>query len=454
MRHCSWTFVGILTVVAVALVPAPLRAQNELRDRLERQFEARQDQLRKELAGFRARLDEIERTIESRERLKKEIIDQRIEDLRSGAAPAGSAIEPASSAQRRSPALGQVELSSPAKARVQWIKGVGGFTSRWNQSQFHFNLGEAATFRISEIPERQGIGVFVTVEMAKPTAATRDFVQNNAIDLKITNEELDQVAAGKTVVKTFFLPRQLNAGGDLIQSITSTGDVAGADAMKLAQSQGALLATVRIQQRLNFGGDRQPLDMNPPRSQYPAMPANDAFATTNGATAAVSGDLQVLRVKVKAAQAKLKRLTQVADMIPSTKLREAEASLALALAELAASQRRYDEQTQLLRLDVEAAMANLKAVESELKDVEKLHRAKYISDAEYERARTKTAQAELAVRRAEIRLRTHLAAGGGSSNGSDADSRDSGQGESHKGKTTDGDPNEEPVTPESDAARK
>jgi hypothetical protein len=68
-------------------------SRDQLHKELEHEFEARQERLRAELSTFQQRLQEIEETIEARDRLKNEIIQQRIKDLLGQGAHDGGGME-------------------------------------------------------------------------------------------------------------------------------------------------------------------------------------------------------------------------------------------------------------------------------------------------------------------------------------------------------------------------
>ena len=166
------------------------------------------------------------------------------------------------------PASNQVVLSQAQPYAVAQIafKGSEGMKIEWNTTQFgvfdgaivckdakpvfqNFQTAHSYRLKISNVPNREGLTLYPTLTVNAVTPRTRAYLDHNAIPVKFTENDFDQVQNGNFVTKVIFLPsRQYQslalAGG--VDTIVNTQLPAGADPIVEAQNRGAILAVVQI----------------------------------------------------------------------------------------------------------------------------------------------------------------------------------------------------------------
>lgn len=113
----------------------------------------------------------------------------------------------------------------------------------------NFEMGKIYRLRLSNIPNRPDLVLYPTVEVGAVVPRTKSYLDHNAIPVKFTDNDFDQVQAGNFVTKVIFLPSPefqnlAIAGG--VDTIVNTQLPAGADPVVEAQNRGAVLAVIRI----------------------------------------------------------------------------------------------------------------------------------------------------------------------------------------------------------------
>jgi hypothetical protein len=102
--------------------------------------------------------------------------------------------------------------------------------------------------KLTNIPGREGLELFPTLEVESPLPRTDAYLAHNAVPLQFTEEDFDQVMSGKCVTKAIYLPdpdfQELALAG--IDTLVSTRLDAGIDPIIEADRRGAILAIVRI----------------------------------------------------------------------------------------------------------------------------------------------------------------------------------------------------------------
>ena len=147
------------------------------------------------------------------------------------------------------------------------FKGAEGMTIQWDTVQIgafdskpvvckdtkavmqNFQTAHSYRLKLSNIPNRTDLTLYPTLTINAMSPRTRAYLDHNAIPVKFTENDFDQVQNGNFVTKVIFLPsaKYQNlalAGG--VDTIVNTQLPAGADPIVEAQNRGAILAVIQI----------------------------------------------------------------------------------------------------------------------------------------------------------------------------------------------------------------
>ena len=80
-----------------------------------------------------------------------------------------------------------------------------GMGAGWNQ-RYNFRQGATYRLKLSRIPGFPGLELYPTLEVPAAGPTGRQFLAHSAAQLELTDEDFRQVAAGKLIVKTVYLP--------------------------------------------------------------------------------------------------------------------------------------------------------------------------------------------------------------------------------------------------------
>jgi hypothetical protein len=207
-----------------------------------------------------ARLEEIDKAIRDLERRALELHAERdkaharVNELRK------QREEVLASAQRPKPAEAtapvvdvttlQVRLAGPPGMKVaRFALAEDGkprtATSAAKEAPCRLNLplGKVVRLKLYDIPNRPGLVLYPSLEVMPATAKTAAFLANTFANLTFTNEDLDQVAAGRLVTKVIYLK---GAEGGEPDELASPRLEPGVDPIAEAGRRGPLLMVVRL----------------------------------------------------------------------------------------------------------------------------------------------------------------------------------------------------------------
>lgn len=266
---------------------AELRQQ--LRNLVEESFTARQSLQKAELVLLRNRLAQIQSQIESREKIRKRVIDRRVDELldpaltwktltakptppRGGSGtpslggPAGlqQTVSPQALVQTggggpsglpgqpaRKAADVQVLFRNPEGIKIIWSAGTN-LSSLVMPARINLAPGTQHGFILAEIQGREGQQIAGSIQIVAPTVGTAAFIRHNAIPVHFSDEDFDQVTSGNFVTKAIFLPdpefQELAIAG--VETLVSTRLDSGVDAVAEADKRGAILAILRLGNRV------------------------------------------------------------------------------------------------------------------------------------------------------------------------------------------------------------
>lgn len=198
----------------------------------------------------------------------------------------------------------QIFFQGPDGMNVNWdISTIGMFDSEpiITEGVQNFETGKEYRLRISNLPNRKGLdgaplSLYPTLQVNSVTPRTRSYLEHNAIPVKFTDNDIDQVQAGNFVTKVIFLPAPefqniAVAGG--VDTIVNTQLPAGSDPVVEAQNRGSILAVIQIGNKDLGKGTPYPTDMagtmdNGSNGQVPQIPISGvnvpSFGTPNSVT--------------------------------------------------------------------------------------------------------------------------------------------------------------------------
>lgn len=115
-------------------------------------------------------------------------------------------------------------------------------------ARYNFNQGYIYRLKLSNIPGREALNLYPTIEVAPSTPVTDAYLTHNPIPIQFTDEDLDQVSAGNFVTKVIYLPdpkyQELAIAG--VETLVSTRLEPGVDPVAEADRRGTILAIVRL----------------------------------------------------------------------------------------------------------------------------------------------------------------------------------------------------------------
>ena len=172
----------------------------------------------------------------------------------------------------QAPSNVQVLLARPEGMQVRWdVAMQGGFDSTplVVPGRQNFPQGGIYRLKLTNVPGREGVELYPTLEIGPTTPRTEAYLAHNAIPVQFTEEDFDQVLTGNFVTKVIYLPdpefQELALAG--VETLVSTRLDPGVDPITEADRRGAILAVVRL-------GNK---DVELPGSNvgaYPSIPMN------------------------------------------------------------------------------------------------------------------------------------------------------------------------------------
>ena len=145
----------------------------------------------------------------------------------------------------------QVGFIGPDGMQVRWdVSMAGGFDSTplVTPGRYDFPQGAIYRLKITDIPGREGLELYPSLEVAPVTPRTAAFLAHNSIPFQLTEEDLDQVTTGNFVTKVVYLPdpcyQELAVAG--VETLVSTRLDPGIDPVVQADRRGSILAIIRI----------------------------------------------------------------------------------------------------------------------------------------------------------------------------------------------------------------
>jgi hypothetical protein len=147
--------------------------------------------------------------------------------------------------------VSQLAFLSPAGMWVTWdASGQGRFDSEPLVAPGRQNFPQGGIYRLklTNIPGRNGVELYPTIEVGPTTPRTEAYLAHNYIPIQLTDEDLDQVLSGNFVTKVIYLPdnefQEMAQAG--IETLVSTRLDPGVDPIAEADRRGSILCILRI----------------------------------------------------------------------------------------------------------------------------------------------------------------------------------------------------------------
>jgi hypothetical protein len=143
----------------------------------------------------------------------------------------------------------QIKFVEPEGMSVGW-RIAGGYAD--NQvavpGRFSFRQGFAYGLKLSNIPGREGLILYPTLQIYPAHPQTDAYLAHSCVPVQITDEDLDQIQANNFVTKVIYLPspqhQELAIAG--VETLVSTRLDPGLDPVAEADRRGTILAVLRI----------------------------------------------------------------------------------------------------------------------------------------------------------------------------------------------------------------
>lgn len=183
----------------------------------------------------------------------------------------------------------QVTLAQPEGMQVRYdATGNGGFDSEplVVPARQNFPQGGLYRLKLTNIPAREGVELYPTVELAYANPRTGAYLAHNSVPLQFTEEDFDQVLTGNFVTKVIYLPDPDFQGPALagIDTLVSTRLDPGIDPIVEADRRGSILAIIRLGDKdIEMSGANQTMSNGGAmRAPLAGLPAAFAPAMTEG----------------------------------------------------------------------------------------------------------------------------------------------------------------------------
>ncbi len=147
------------------------------------------------------------------------------------------------------PRTSQVRFLGPEGMSIGWQIGPA-FAENQLQAPARYNFPQAATYRLkfSGIPGREGLTIYPSLHVYPVLPQTAAYLEHNALPLRVTDEDLDQVETNNFVTKVIYLPdarfQELAVAG--VEELVSTRLGPGLDPVVEADRRGTIMAVLRM----------------------------------------------------------------------------------------------------------------------------------------------------------------------------------------------------------------
>jgi len=149
----------------------------------------------------------------------------------------------------QTPRTSQVRFLGPEGLSIGWQIGPA-FAENQLVAPARYNFAQGATYRLkfSSVPGREGLTLYPSLHVYPVQPQTAAYLEHNALPLRITDEDLDQVETNNFVTKVIYLPdarfQELAVAG--VEELVSTRLGPGLDPVAEADRRGTIMAVLRL----------------------------------------------------------------------------------------------------------------------------------------------------------------------------------------------------------------
>ena len=147
------------------------------------------------------------------------------------------------------PATSQVRFVGPDGMHIGWLIPTG-YAENQLVAPARYNFFQGATYRlkISNIPGRDTVTLYPTLQVYPVHPNTEAYLTHNSIPLQLTEEDLEQVESNNFVTKVIYLPdakyQELAIAN--VETLVSTRLDPGVDPIQEADKRGTIMAVMRV----------------------------------------------------------------------------------------------------------------------------------------------------------------------------------------------------------------
>jgi hypothetical protein len=172
----------------------------------------------------------------------------------------------------------QIRFAGPSGMKIAWLTqaadGRPVYSAPMVEAPGRYNFLQASIYRLklSSIEKRPGLEVYPTLEVVPANHKTETFLSHSAVPITFTDEDFQEVAEGKYVVKVIYLPDpqfQELAAASGIDELVSTRLEPGADPILEAQRRGSILLVIRMGNIDQEAPNTPPMDFHGPQAGMP-----------------------------------------------------------------------------------------------------------------------------------------------------------------------------------------
>lgn len=168
-----------------------------------------------------------------------------------------------------------LERSEPLRSSsIKWLTGLGTVVSMPSEPvRIDTTRGSEIVLHLTGLGGDPKNGLFLILNV--PVEPLEVSLLKSPIPLTLTTEDLEQALLGNRVTKVLYLPRILNAGESLYQTVVNTRLNSGEDPVEVAEQRGTVVAAFRLQKNFVIG------DSLPRSSQTPKPDALPSVEWSN-----------------------------------------------------------------------------------------------------------------------------------------------------------------------------
>ena len=143
----------------------------------------------------------------------------------------------------------QVRIVGPDGMHIGRHAGPGYAENQlFTPSRYNFPQGATFRLKLTNIPGREGLVLYPTLQMYPAHPTTDAYLSHNSVPLEITDEDLDQVESNNFVTKVIYLPdpryQELAIAG--VETLVSTKLDPGVDPVAEAERRGTIMLVIRV----------------------------------------------------------------------------------------------------------------------------------------------------------------------------------------------------------------